>query len=242
MSLTVIVKSRHIYNYEIKNTRLYKKELGEILFIGIPAGLQQSMYSLANVVIVSTVNAVGASATTGLSIANNFDGILYQIAVAPAHAATPYIAQNVGAKNFGRAKKSVWCAMGVAIMFAGTLGALSAIFSPWLSSLMSKDPEVIMYSCQKMMIVSSTYFICGINEIMNGTMRGIGKPIIPTVNTFLFMCAIRFPWVYLIFPLFPQSLTFLYLIWPIGWVIALVSNLIFYIPSMKKLERENRDV
>ncbi len=241
MSISVILKSRHVYHYDIKKTRIYKKELGQILFIGIPAGLQQSMYSMANVVITATVNAFGAAAATGLSIANQYDGILYQIAVAPAHAATPYIAQNLGAKNILRAKKSVWCSMGIAILFAGTLGALSAIFSPWLSSFMSKDPEVIKFSCEKMVLVSSTYFICGINEIMNGTMRGYGKPIIPTVNTLLFMCAIRFPWVYVIFPHLPQSLTFLYLVWPIGWILAIVSNLIFYIPTERKFEREFKE-
>lgn len=241
LSLAVIVKSRHVYHYDIKKTKIYKKELGEILFIGIPAGLQQSMYSLANVVITATVNSFGEAAATGLSIANQYDGILYQIATAPAHAATPYIAQNLGAKNMGRAKKAVWYSMAIAILFAGTLGALSAILSPWLSSFMSKDPEVIMYSCQKMVIVSSTYFICGINEIMNGTMRGYGKPIVPTVNTFLFMCVFRFVWVYAIFPFVPQNVTFLYLVWPIGWVLAIISNLIFYIPARRKLEREIKE-
>ena len=96
-----------------------------------------------------------------------------------------------------------------------------------LSGIMSSTPAVIEYSCQKMVIISSTYFICGINEVMGGALRGMGRPIIPTVTTFIFMCVLRFIWVYAIFPLLP-NLTFLYLVWPIGWVLSIVVLLIAY--------------
>ncbi len=84
-----------------------------------------------------------------------------------------------------------------------------------------------------MVIISSTYFICGINEIMGAALRGMGKPIIPTISTFVFMCALRFVWVYLIFPLNP-NLTFLYLVWPVGWVLSLIT-LIFFFPTRRQL-------
>jgi Na+-driven multidrug efflux pump len=101
---------------------------------------------------------------------------------------------------------------------------------------MSPDPEVIAYSMQKMMIISSTYFICGINEVMCSTMRGMGKPIISMVLALVYTCALRFVWVYVIFPLCP-NLTFLYLVWPIGWVLSIVTILFFYFPHVKKLEK-----
>ena len=122
----------------------------------------------------------------------------------------------------------------ITIAFGATFGALSAIFSGQLSSIMSSDPAVIAYSQQKMVIISSTYFICGINEIMGATLKGMGKPIVTTVATLIFMCAIRFVWVYLIFPLCP-NLTFLYLIWPIGWILSITMLLFFYFPTVKKL-------
>jgi Na+-driven multidrug efflux pump len=83
-----------------------------------------------------------------------------------------------------------------------------------------------------MVIISSTYFICGINEIMGGALRGLGKPMPPTVCTFLYMCVLRFVWVYLIFPLRP-NLTFLYLVWPVGWSLSVITLLFFYIPTLK---------
>ena len=234
LGLRALLTSRHsMMRLKLSKMRFYKRELCAILAIGIPAGLQQALYSIANVIITATVNSFGPAATTGISIANNFDGILYQIAVAPSLAVMPYVSQNVGAGNIRRAKKTVLSGIGITVAFAATIGALSAIFSGQLSSIMSSDPEVIAYSQQKMMLISSTYFICGINEIMGAAMRGHGKPLIPTVSTLLFMCALRFVWVYAVFPLLP-NLTFLYLVWPIGWSLSIVTVTAFYIPTVRR--------
>ena len=222
--------------FELKKLGLYGSELKEMLYIGIPSGLQTAMYSLANVVIMTAVNSFGENATTGVSIANQFDGIMYQITYAPALAAIPYVAQNIGAGNLDRVKKTVARAVMITASFGLSFGLLSAFFSAELSSIMSTTPEVIKYSQQKMILVSSTYFLCGINEIMGGALKGMGKPIIPTISTMVFMCLIRFPWVRFVFPLYP-NLTFLYLIWPIGWISSIITLLLFYFPAMAKLKK-----
>lgn len=221
----------------LRSIRFYKKELLEILHIGVPAGLQRGLYSIANVVITSTVNSFGAAATTGISIANNYDSILYQICTATSLAVMPYVSQNIGAGNIKRAKESVRTGILITVALGATFGALSAIFSAQLSSIMSDDPVVISYSQQKMVIISSTYFICGINEIMGAALRGMKKPIAATVTTLLFMCVLRFVWVYFVFPLLP-NLTFLYLVWPLGWFLCIVSLLFVYVPTIKKLSAE----
>ena len=98
---------------------------------------------------------------------------------------------------------------------------------------MSSDPVVIAYSQEKMVIISSTYFICGINEVMGGVLRGLGKPIIPTVSILIFMCLLRFIWVYAIFPLCP-NFTFLYAVWPIGWILSIITLVSAYCIEIKK--------
>ena len=206
-----------------------------MLFVGVPTGLQHALYSFANVVIMTAVNSFGPDATTGVSIANQFDGILYQISVSPSYAVIPYVAQNIGAGNIKRVKKVVLRAVLITTGFGFVFGSMSALFSGQLSSIMSETPAVIEFSKQKMIIVSSTYFICGINEVMGGIMKGLGKPILPTIATLIFMCLIRFPWVWFVFPLVP-NLTFLYLIWPIGWILSIITLLFAYVPTIKKLE------
>ncbi len=237
LSYMALTKMNDRFKVSFKMLKLHISELKKMLYIGIPTGMQSALYSLANVVIASTVNTFGKEATTGLSIANQFDGILYQIIYAPALALIPYMAQNIGAGDMKRAKKALLSATLLNIAFGATLGALSAIFSGELSGIMTDDPLVIMYSVQKMIIVSSTYFICGINEIVGGALRGMGKPILPVISTLLFMCGIRFIWVYVIFPYFPENISFLYLIWPIGWILSILTLIGPCIWNIKKLER-----
>ena len=232
-----LTKMKERFTVSLRLFKLHLSELKPMVYIGIPAGLQSALYSLANVVIASTVNTFGKEATTGLAIANQFDGIMYQIIYAPSLALVPYMAQNIGAGNIKRAKKALMTATLLNIAIGATLGALSAIFSKQLSGIMSNDPLVIMYSMQKMVIVSSTYFICGINEIIGGALRGMGKPILPVVATLIFMCGIRFVWVYGVFPYFPDNITFLYLIWPIGWILSISTLIGPCLWNIKKLEK-----
>ena len=234
LGLWALIRNKGVVRIRVGNIRFYKTEAKQMLYIGIPSGLQQALYSVANVIITATVNSFGPEATTGISIANNYDGILYQISTATALAVMPYVSQNIGCGNIKRAMRSVWQGIGITVCLGASFGALSAIFSTQLSSIMSSDPAVIAYSRQKMIIISSTYFICGINEILGSALRGMGRPTVATVATLIFMCAIRFPWVYLIFPLVP-NMTFLYLIWPIGWILSIITLLFVFFPTARKL-------
>ncbi|MBR2879032.1 MAG: hypothetical protein IKB92_08020, partial [Clostridia bacterium] len=197
---------------------------------------QSALYSFANTVIMAVVNGFGEHATTGIAIANQFDVILYHIGYAPSLAVSPYVAQNIGSGNIKRAKKSIISGIFITIAFGASFGALSAIFSRQLASTMSHTPEVIAFARQKMIIISSTYFISGINEVMGGVMRGLGKPIIPAISTFMYMFLFRFFWIYVIYPLCP-NLTFLYTVWPVGWILSILTLLIFYFPTIKKLQK-----
>ena len=217
--------------------RFYATELKGMLHIGIPAGLQTALYSVANVVIQTAVNGFGKDATTGLGIANTYDNIIYNISVGAAAAVMPYMSQNLGAGNIARAKKAMIKGVWLVVLTGGTLGALSAIFSGPLASMLSADPKVIAFAQQKMVIISSAYFICGINEVMNAALRALKKPIITTIAALLFTCGLRFVWVYVIFPHIPNNLTFLYLVWPIGWILSILMVLPFIIYNFKKLEK-----
>jgi putative MATE family efflux protein len=239
-AIRALIKTDTVIRLQRRHLRFYRHELAEILRIGVPAGVQQGLYSIANVVITATVNTFGAAAATGISIANQFDNILYQISTAPALAVMPYVSQNVGGGNVRRAKRSVAYGMLITLALGATFGLLSAGFSGQLSSLMSSDPEVIAYSRQKMIIISSTYFICGINEILGAAVRGLGRSVVPTASTLVYLCLLRFVWVYAVFPHLPPNLTFLYLVWPIGWVLSILTLLCFFFPIIRALRRAER--
>ena len=238
LAFYVLLKRQDVVHINFREIKFDLAELKAIVVVGIPAGLQTALYSVANAVITTAVNGFGEAATTGISIANQFDGILYQICYSPSLAVTPYVAQNIGAGNFKRVGKVYAQGVLITVLFGAFFGSLSAIFSGQLSSIMSSDPAVIAYSQQKMVIISSTYFICGIYEIAGGVLRGMGKSIIPTITTLLFMCALRFVWVYAIFPLYP-NLTFLYAVWPVGWILSIATLLPAYCIVLRKLKAKH---
>jgi Na+-driven multidrug efflux pump len=220
-----------------ENLRLDKQELVAILKIGVPTGLQMGMYAIANVVISAAVNAMGPEATTGISIANTYDGVLYNICVATSLAVMPYVSQNMGAHNAKRAVQSLWKGVWLTVCIGASFGALSALLSRPLAAFMSDDEMVIAFARQKMIIISSTYFICGINDIVGAALRGMGRSLSPTIATLVFMCILRFVWVYWIFPLLP-NLTFLYFVWPIGWVLSIITLLFVLVPTVKMRKAE----
>lgn len=236
MAFYTLIKGQDAVRIRFKQIKFDTKGLKEILYVGVPAGVQSALYSFANVVIATAVNGFGPDATTGVSIANQFDSVLYQISLAPSLAVTPYVAQNIGSGNIKRVKQTFVRAILITTAFGATFGFLSAIFSAQLSAIMSSTPAVIAYSRQKMIIVSSTYFICGINDVLCGTLRGMGRPIAPTVSTLVYMCLLRFIWVYFVFPYYP-NLTFLYAVWPLGWTLSILSLLFIYFPSISKLQK-----
>lgn len=237
-SLCILTVRRSKLQFRFRKMQFCKKEMLDTLHLGIPTGLQSAFYAFANVIIATAVNSFGPEATTGISIANQLDGVMYYVACATSLATAPYVAQNVGAHNFPRVKKVVVHSIIITVAFGGILGALFAIFSGELASIMTSSPTIIAYAQQKTILISSTYFICGINEVLSGTLRGLGKPIVPMVSVLIFMCLIRFVWVYVIFPLVP-SLTFLYLIWPIGWVLSIATLLIAYVPAIRKAQAQH---
>ena len=240
MGLRAVTRKDSTVRIKRCNIRFLKDELKAILHIGVPTGLQMGLYAIANVIISATVNSFGPAATTGISIANTFDGVMYNISHSASLAVLPYVSQNIGAGNVKRATESVWKGIFVTVCIGGSLGALSAIFAPQLSGIMSDEPAVIAYSCQKMVLISSTYFICGINDVFSSALRGMGRPLVPTVTTLIFMCAFRFFWVYVVFPLMP-NLTFLYLVWPIGWVCCIIIALFVFFPRVKYLKTHHSE-
>jgi len=222
-----------------REIRFHKKEMAEILHVGIPAGLQQALYSIANVIIVSTVNTFGKEATTGLGIANQYDNILYQICTAVTISVMPYVSQNIGAGNVKRAKQAILRGFFITLSLGGGLGMLSAIFSRQLAGFMSSNPLVIAHAREKMIIISSTYFLCGTDRIIGQSLRAMGKPMAATISTMVWMCAFRFFWVYVVYPLLPQgNLTSLYLVWPIGWVMSILCLLCVFFPTVKRLKNK----
>lgn len=194
------------------------------------------IFAFMNLLITAAVNSFGKDATTGIAIASQFDVILYQICYAPSLAITPYIAQNMGANNMKRVKQTVIRGVVVATAFGVVFGAVLLIFSKPLVMAMSSSQTIIDFALQKMVITSSTYFICGIQDVFGGVFRGLGKPNIPTLVTLLCVCPLRIIWVYVLFPLC-SNMAFLYAGCSVEWALTSIVQFVIYFCSIVRVKK-----
>lgn len=233
-----LVKSNDIICINYREVKIDWTELKDILIQGIPSGLQSALCSFPNTLMTAAVNGFGAAATTGISVANQFDNLTLQIVNAPAIATMPFVAQNNGAGRFDRVKKTVSCAFIITAAFGIVTGSLFAFFSKEVSSLMTSDPAAIAFSQQKMIIVSSLYFLAGFDGILAGALRGMKKPLPPAITSVVFSGLFRILWIYLIFPIKP-SLTLLYTTYPVGWILSIITLFVIFRITIKKRENNS---
>ena len=215
-------------------TRLFLRKLRidrhifmEIVRIGLPAGIQSSMFSLSNVVIQSSVNSFGSIVIAGNAAAANVGNFVYQAMNTFQQAVTCFAGQNIGARKPMR----VMTAMKVCIIWAFIFGLIfgfgTCLLGTPLLSMYSADPAVIEVGLERIYIMHSTYFLCGIMDVLTGALRGIGYSILPMFVSLMGACAFRILWVMTIFAAIP-TMSCLIASYPVSWALTAVVLLIFF--------------
>lgn len=219
-----------------KFIRIHKSELSDMLRIGIPSGIQSSMFAIANVLIQSTINSLGKTAMSGSTVATQFDGFIYNAMYAVAAAAISFTSQNYGAGKIHRIRKVMWESMAVSASVGITVGGLVLLFDEQLCSIISDDPAVINIACRRLAIMGSTYFLCGIMDVMSSVMRGLGKSTVATVICLLGSCVFRVIWLNTVYFLNP-CIEMVFIVYPISWLLTIAIYMAVVLPMLGRLER-----
>lgn len=205
----------------LKKLRFHKSELLQIIKVGLPSGILNSFFSIANVLIQTNLNVFGYSLVAGSSTGSNLEGFVYTSMNAVSNATVTFAGQNYGAKKPERIKKTAIEAsiMIIVISLIWTLILLTA--GQYIAKLYTPDPVVIQYACERMKIILPIYFVCGIVEVLVGCMRGMGYSFTPMIANFFCICVFRIVWIYTACKAVntPQML---YLSWPISWILNIV--------------------
>lgn len=214
--------------FTLKSFKIDNALLARVLKIGVPAGLQSSIFSFSNIILTSGCNTLPTAAVTGRTISFNIDGMVYTAMDSYTHSVTTYIGQNYGARKPDRIKKtmlfSIIQVVGVGIL----LGQLIIAFSrPIISMYLAPDDpnfnEVLMYSMDLTKFILSYYFMAGIMNTMNGISRGLGNSVAPMIIGIVGTCVIRIIWVSVFFPMeIFHTLPGLYYCYPITWIFSIV--------------------
>jgi len=228
----------------LKQMRFYKQQLLKILRVGLPAGLQSSMFSISNVIIQSSINSFDNEILmSGNGAAANIEGFVYVITNSIYQATVNYVGQNTGAHQFKRVKSIFWTCLGCTTVAGLAAGLLAFVFGEQLLSFYIVDSaEAIAYGLVRFNYVCVTYFLCGMMEVSTGTLRGLGASFTPMLISVLGVCGIRITWAMTVFQI-PQFHTpeSLYITYPISWIITfLVETLAFVILYRKKIKIEQQ--
>jgi len=203
--------------------------LWEITRIGLPSGIQSSMFSISNVLIQSSVNSFGTIAMAGNAAASNICSFVHQGVQSFSQTVTAFAGQNMGARKPRRILNVMWVCQVWNLVFTGVLGAGSYLLGETLLSLYNTDPAVIRLGMERLLVVNTPYFLLGVYDIFSGALRGIGYSLLPMLIALGGICLLRVVWVSAVFPLYP-TMTGLMLSYPASWLVtACVMALAFFV-------------
>ena len=230
-------KLQELPNLSLKNLKIHRTEFFQMLKIGIPAGINSSLFSLSNVIIQSAVNSFNSSIiVAGNSVGSSLEGFVFTAMNSFHHSALTFSGQNIGAKKYDRLSKGIFICIGCVTVAGLVTGLGLLLLGEPLSYLYNKNPQVIYYAIFRMSIICPTYFICGIMDVINGSLRGLGHSMRPMLISLITVCGLRVFFVLYIFPYF-RNLAFLYISWPVSWTISIIFQSILLVYFVKKPQK-----
>ncbi|MBQ3183565.1 MAG: MATE family efflux transporter [Clostridia bacterium] len=225
---------------ELRKMKIYRCQLAKIIRIGLPAGIQGSLFSISNVIIQSSINSFGDIVMSGNAAAGNIEGFVYVCLNAFHQTAVNYVGQNAGANKYKRVLRIlIICLILVTAVGLVMGGVVYSFGSKLLSIYITDSAEAISYGLIRMSFICLPYFLCGLMDVSTGALRGMGASLAPMIISVLGVCGIRITWIYTIFriPEFhtPQCLYFSYTVsWTVTFIIQMIA--FFFIYKNKKKE------
>lgn len=240
MVIVYMMKSKDCVRFVPKKMRIHGDKLKKMLYIGLPAGFQGTVFSLSNVVIQSAVNSFGSLVMAGNGAASSLEGFTYTAMNSVYQASLTFVGQNVGAKKYDRINK----VQGVCLVLVTIIGLVFGVTTyclgePLLSIYLPNDPEAIPYGIIRMSYIALPYFLCGMMEVMVGGQRGMGMSFIPMINALLGSCVLRIVWISTVFAADPTLFT-LYISYPISWIVTTLAHTVFYFVKLHSLKKKAR--
>ena len=241
-----LMRSHGVVHLDLKELRIHKRQLTDIARVGLPAGLQGSLFSISNVLIQSSVNGFGEVVVAANSAGGNLEGFVYTAMNAIHQAALTFASQNLGAGKIKRVRRSVGVCLLTVLVIGLVLGNLMLLFGRPLLSLYLDDPAaidlatgvtVLDYGMKRLSWMLPLYCLCGLMDVMVGTLRGVGYSIMPMIVSLTGACIFRVVWILTVFAANP-TLDILYMSYPISWALTFgVHTLCYAFIARKKLAR-----
>ncbi len=236
--LISLFRSKDDYSLKLKAIRLYKGKTKEVVALGVPAGMQNAIFQIANLFIQAGVNSFDAVMVEGNSAAANADALVYDVMAAFYTACSSFMGQNYGANKKDRVLKSYFISLAYSFGAGIILGfSIVALGRPFLS-IFTSESAVVDAGMRRLVIMGFSYCISAFMDCTIAASRGIGKSLMPTIIVIMGSCVFRIIWIYTIFAHF-KTITSLYLLYSFSWSITSIAEILYFVFSYKKLKQND---
>lgn len=219
-----------VYKVDFKKIRIDSRILKEIIRLGLPAGIQNSVIALANVVVQANINAFGSVAMAGCGSYSKIEGFVFIPITSFAMSMTTFIGQNLGAKKYDRAKEGAKFGIITSLILAEMIGVIFFILAPQLISLFNSEPEVVQFGTSQSRTIALFYFLLAFSHCIAGILRGAGKSVVPMFVMLLCWCIIRVTYITITTHFIPM-IQVVFWAYPLTWFLSSIIFLIYYLKS-----------
>lgn len=236
--LLTLMREEGVMHLDLRALSIDWHTVKRILRVGLPAGLQSTLFSISNVVIQSSINSFGSVVIAGSSAASNIESFIYPCANSFHQAALTFISQNYGAGKCKRVDRTAILCLCYGAFMSLTVGNLIYFFGEPLVALYAPgEPEVIAQAVVRLGFVAAYHFLCAFMDIMVGILRGIGHSMIPMIVSLIGSCALRLVWIATIFQIYTTPAC-LYVSYPISWAVTALAHVTFFFTVRKRTYRQ----
>ena len=223
-----LLRSKDVYRLDWKQIRCHGTSTRDILRIGIPSGIQNSVISIANVVVQSSINSFGAAAMAGCGAYSKLEGFVFLPVTCFTQALATFVGQNLGAQQYARVKKGACFGIVCCMVLAEIIGITGYLFAPQMIAFFNDSPEVVDYGVRHMRIICLFYLLVAFSHCVAAIMRGAGRASVPMYTMLLCWCLIRVSYIFLALKVVNQLQTVSWA-YPISWSCSSVIFLIYFL-------------
>ncbi len=226
----LLYKSPEEYRVSLRSIRFDLPMLRQIIANGLPSGFQNSIIAFANVIVQSNINKFGKMAVAGCGAYSKIEGFGFLPITCFTLALTTFISQNLGAKQYERAKKGARFGILCSTLTAELVGIFLYFTIPVFIRAFNRTPEVIAYGTAQARTVTLFYFLLAFSHCIAGILRGAGKASVPMITMLCFWCIVRVTYITVIVRLVPV-IGVIFWAYPLTWSLSSVVFLIYFLKA-----------
>ena len=227
LCLIQLLRTRECYRLRLSRVRFTPRLLRQIVRMGLPSGLQNSIIAFANVVVQSNINTFGELAMAGVGAYSKIEGFGFLPITSFTMALTTFIGQNLGAGKLDRARDGSRFGIRVTVVLAELIGVLVFVFAPQLIAAFDSNPEVIAIGVAKARTSTLFFFLLAYSHSVSAVLRGAGRAIVPMAVMLVFWCVVRVSFLTVTVAI-THSILMLYWVYPLTWFLSSVVFLFYY--------------